>query len=320
MTNKQILSAANSRLNEATYNPKKLILIHAGITALVTLLGSILSHLMTNSMDNAVGLAGIGTRTGLSFFRTILLLATTVAMPFWSLGYTRAAVLYAKGDTPKPSDLLTGFRRFFPALRMMLIQMAAIFVVLFLTVQLATTVFMVSPLGLMFMEQTEGILSPDMPMSEAILTEEVMEQLMPSLTPVYIIWAVLSLVALLFLSYRFRFAAYALMDEAAGARAAFRLSFHGTRRRWRQLVKLDLRFWWYYGLALLIALVSYLDVLLPMLGVAMDAEVAFWVFYLLGQVCNLALQIFCTPKIQTAYALFFRLPKAENLCYDRLRN
>ena len=50
--------------------------------------------------------------------------------------------------------------------------------------------------------------------------------------------------------------------------------------------------------------VSYLDVLLPKLGIVINAEAAFWVFYLLGQLCNLALHIFCTPKVQTTSALF----------------
>ena len=304
MENKTIIETAQGRLNAAAYNPKKLILIHAGITALVTLLGSILTHLLTMQMDNATGLSGVDTRTGLSFFRTILLLVTTVAMPFWQLGYIRASVLYAKGETPTPTDLLTGFRRFFPVLRLKLIQLLAIFAVLFLTVQLATTLFMLSPFGLIFMEQTDGILTPDMIMSEALFSEEMMAKLMPSLYPVYIIWAVLALVVLLFLSYRFRFAEYNLMDEAAGARASLRLSFRQTRRRCKQLFKLDLCFWWYYGLAFVIALISYLDVLLPRLGVPMNAEVGFWAFYLLGQICNLTLHIFCTPKVQTAYAIF----------------
>ena len=306
MTNRTYLDTATARLKSASYNPKKLILLHAGIAALVTLLGSLSSHLMTNSMDAATGLAGIGTRTGLSFFRSILLFATTLAMPFWDLGYTRAAVLYAKGDTPTPGDLLTGFRRFLPAFRMMLIQTVAIFAVLFLTVQLATTLFMLSPFGLLFMEQLDGILTPDMMTSEAMMNEEMMQKLMPSLTPVYILWAVLTLAALIFLTYRFRFASFALMDDGQGAIAAFRLSFRKTKRRCKQLFKLDLHFWWYYALAFAIAVLSYLDVILPMLGVAINAEVAFWVFFLLGQICNLSLHIFCTPKLQTTYALFFQ--------------
>ena len=83
MTNRTILDTATARLNAATYSPKRLIFLHAGIAALATFLGSLATYLMTNSMDNAVGLAGLGTRTTLSFFRALLLLLTTVAMPFW---------------------------------------------------------------------------------------------------------------------------------------------------------------------------------------------------------------------------------------------
>lgn len=304
MTNKQILSAANARLKSAAYSPRKLIAIHAGIAAGATFLGSLVSYLMTKSMDAAVGLAGLDTRTILSFFQSILLMTVAVAMPFWDLGYSRAAVLYAKDETPTPRDLLCGFRRFLPALRMMLIEMLAIFAVLFLTVQLATTLFMLSPLGLNFMQVAEPFMDSNMLMSEALLQEDVMTQLLPSLMPVYILWGVLALIALIFLFYRFRLASFALMDNAQGALAAFRISNQKTRGKRLQLFQLDLHFWWYYVLSLLTTAVSYLDMVLPKLGITLNADVAFWLFFCLGLAGSFLLRLLAAPKLQTAYAQF----------------
>ncbi len=299
MTNKSILEKANSCLKEATYAPKKLIFLHAGVAAAVTFLGSLISYLTTHSMDAAVGLAGLDTRTALSFFRSLLLMATAVALPFWDLGYNRAAVLYAKGQTPTPPDLLCGFRRIFPALRMMLLRLMVVGAVGFLSVQAATLLFMLSPLSLKLKGQLESLV-----LADATLTEEVAAELMPQMVPVYILWAVIALALLIPLFYRFRLADLALMDHAPGARAAFQISNAKTRGRRLQLFKLDLHFWWYYALSLLIAAVSYLDIILPRLGVTLSEDVGFWVFFLLGLLGNLALHIFCTPKVQTAYALF----------------
>ena len=299
MTNRTILEKANSCLKSATYCPRKLIAIHAGVAALVSLLGSLISYITTKSMDAAVGLAGLDTRTYLSFFQSLLLTVTAVALPFWDLGYNRAAVLYARGETPAPGDLLCGFRRIFPALRMMLLRLVVVGAVGFLSVQAATLLFMLSPLSDNLMGQLESPL-----LAETVLTEELAKELIPQMVPVYILWAVIALCLLIPLFYRFRLADLALMNEAQGARAAFAVSSAKTRGRRLQLFQLDLHFWWYYILSLLTAAVSYLDLVLPKLGIAINEDLAFWVFFLLGLLGNLALQIFCKPKILTAYALF----------------
>lgn len=299
MSNKELIGKAGTCLQNAAYSPKKLIFLHAGISVLTTFLGSLVSYLMTNSMDAASGLAGLDTRTMLSFIQTLLLFATVLALPFWELGYTRAAVLYAKNETPGPWDLFAAFRRFFPVLRKMLLQTAVIFAVLFFSLQAATLLFAFSPLSLPLMGKLESLA-----LTETTLTEELLAELMPDLMPAYILWAVLAVGVLIFLFYRFRFADLALMSGAPGARAAFRISSRQTRGRRLQLLKLDLHFWWYYGLMLLCAAVSCLDDILPVLGVAVNKDIAFWLFFCLGQLLTLALHIFFTPKVQTSYALF----------------
>ena len=295
MDNKTIIETAQGRLNAATYSPKRLALLHAGITAVVTLLCAIITHLLSGSMDTAVGLAGLNTRTALRFIQTALLLLVAVALPFWELGYTRAAILYAKGQTPQPPDLLYGFRRFLPAVGLMLIRAFAVSVAAFLCLQLAVMLFAMSPWAteaLTLLQQVGG------PNNDAILLS-----LQNELVPVYGIWGILIILVILFLYYRFRLADIYLLEGANPIKALYE-SLRRTRYDWRQLVCLDFRFWLFYlGLGLCMGL-SYLDLLLPYLGVRLNPEVAFWSFTVLGQIGNVALLTTFAPKAQTAYAIF----------------
>ena len=295
MDNKTIIETAQGRLNAATYSPKRLALLHAGITAVVTLLCAIITHLLTGSMDTAGGLAGLSTRTALRFIQTALLLAVTAALPFWELGYTRAAILYAKDQTPTPPDLLYGFRRFFPALGLMLIRAFAVSVAAFMCLQLAVMLFAMSPWAteaLTLLQQVGG------PNDEATILS-----LQNELVPVYGIWGILIILVILVLFYRFRLADIYLLEGANPIKALYE-SLKRTRYDWRQLVCLDFRFWLFYlGLGLCMGL-SYLDLLLPYLGINLNPEVAFWVFTVLGQIGNVALLTTFAPKAQTAYAIF----------------
>lgn len=295
MTIGTLLEKVKSNLQSATYCPKKLSFLHAAITAAVTLLCAILTHLLTGSMDAAAGLAGLNTRTALRFVQTLLMFAVTLGLPFWELGYTRAAILYAKGETAQPRDLLYGFSRFFPALSLMLIRAFAVALTGFVCLQLAVMVFAMSPWAtqaLQLMQQLGGVNN-----------EEIMLSLQAELTPVYGIWGILIIVALLFLYYRFRLADIYLLEGKRPIPALYQ-SLRRTRYDWRQLVKIDLHFWVFYlGLGLCMGL-SYLDLLLPYLGINLNPEVAFWIFTILGQLGNIFLLTTFSPKAQTAYALF----------------
>ena len=295
MENQTIIEKATANLNAAAYCPRRLAFFHAGITAAVTLLLAVITHLLTGSMDAAAGLAGLGARTALSFAQTALMLAVTFALPFWQLGYTRAAILYARGETPNPRDLLYGFRRFFPALGLMLIRAFAVALTAFFCLQLAVVVFSMSPWATDALQLLQQVGGPN--------NEEIMTALQSELTPVYGIWGILIIAAVLVLYYRFRLADIYLL-EGKGPISALYGSLRRTRYDWRQLVRLDFRFWLFYLGYFLCAGLSYLDLLLPYLGVNLNPELAFWLFNILGQLGNVALLTAFSPKIQTAYAIF----------------
>lgn len=305
MDNQTLLSRADHCLATADYRPQRLALWHSGLAAAVTLLSSLVNYLLTNQMDASAGLSGLELRTALRFIQSILLFLTAFALPFWQLGYTRASVLYAQNQTPVPRDLTAGFRKILPALRLMLIRGIAVAAVVMAALQLSTVVYMLTPFSLGFLEQAEALMA-----NQTEITEEMVAQLLPTLTPVYILWALVSLGLLLPLFYRFRLADYALMDNAPGAIASLKASARQTKGRCKQLFLLDLHFWWYYGLTLLSLGLSYLDVLLPYLGISLQPDLAFWLSAVLGQLSGTVLFTCFAPKVQTAYAIF-AIPESQ---------
>jgi hypothetical protein len=124
----------------------------------------------------------------------------------------------------------------------------------------------------------------------------------------------LALVLLVPLLYRFRLAEYAIVNHK-GIRAipAMVVSAHLMRRRCWQMVKLDLRLWWYYALKGLCVLLCYLELLLEATGVRLpvDGEVLAFATYLLYLIALLAVETAFRPQVQTAYAVAYETYMAQ---------
>lgn len=259
---RNLKSTAAERISAASYSPRRLALIHTGAAVILSLLLTIINYLLAGGMENTGGLAGIGTRSLLATAQTVLLMAGSVALPFWDFGFYRASLNITRQESATPATLLTGFRRFGPTLRLLLLRALMTVGVSLACVEAATTIFMLTPLSNGFWEQAETIIK-----AGTEVTPEVVQSLMPFLTPVYILSGILACVILIPLLYRFRLADYAIMDDdATGALAAMKKSNHLLRGKKLAMFKLDLSFWWYYGLLLLAMAVSYGDTLLPLLG------------------------------------------------------
>lgn len=297
---------AADRLSAAPYSPRKLALLHSGAAVAVSLLMTLVSFLLTQQMDGTGGLSGMTTRAVLSFAQTILLIAGTVAMPFWEFGFYRAALHISRNEPATPATLLSGFRRFGVVLRLLLLRAALVTGILFICLQASTILFMLSPWSALTMETAEQLLA-----SGAAMEEAAMAQMMQTMYPLYILLAILIGVLLLPILYRFRLSDWAVMDDTHSALRAMKLSaywMHGNRK-W--LFRLDLSFWWYYALLGLASLVAYGDLLLPAFGVHLNTDVAFFVFYLLSAAVQLVAAWQFAPQVQTTYALAYHALRAE---------
>ena len=292
--------------------PRKVVLAFAGIMTLVAAGLTVLSFWLGQQISNAGGLSNLGTRTMLSTAQMVLPLVQMVVLMSLELGYRHAMMRISRRQYADQTDLKVGFRKFFPLLRLTLLQSVVYFAIGFLTYQVAVILYMFSPwagqltdLILPLMEG--GMVDPAAMMSDVFLT-----QAAPLVMPMFLIWGVLFLVGMIPVSYRLRFSQYALLDDSRGsALAAINASARMTRGNCKKLFRLDLSFWWYYLVSILVSLLGYLDTLLPMLGIRLplNGTVAFFLCYGVYLAATFAMVYFLRNGIECTYIMAY-----DSLC------
>lgn len=300
--------AAASRLSQAQYSPRKLVLIHSGISLGAAVLISVLHYIITWQIDsNAGGLSGMQLRSMLETAASVLQSAYTIVSPFWQLGITYAVLCIARGRYAGPGDLLEGFRRFGPVLRLRLLQIVLYAVIAIPCVYAAAIIFSVTPWAqpLMELAMTDAAAAMDV---QSILSSLSDAQMLQITVSIMVIFLVLYLAVLIPISYRFRMADLLIMDKpGTGAFQAMRESSRLTKGSRFQLFRLDLSFWVYYVLQVPIMLLAYADVLLPALGVTLpfSETVAYFLFYILYALAQLALNCWMYAHVATTQAVAY---------------
>lgn len=145
------------------------------------------------------------------------------------------------------------------------------------------------------------------------LDSQVLMQIFWSMAPFLFLPA---LIVMVLLSYRLRMAQFLLMERPEfGAVFAVVTSFRLTKKNCLRLFMLDLRFWWFYVLDMVVLVLCYGDLILPLMGVelGMNGVLASFLFYALALVCQIVLYMWQKPQIITSYALFYDdlLPRQE---------
>lgn len=306
---KQLLLEADDAVKSAAYSPRKLVLIHSGLLAGVYLLALALQYGLSQASGGAGGLAGLGTQAMLETAQVVLTLAVQILSPFWEAGLVLAALMLFRRQNPGPRVLLSGFSRLGPVLRLLILEAIVYFAVVLVSAHVGSFFYMLSPASQPLTELTEQLMQAgsDAAMQEILqsLDQHALMSLLLGMLPYILIPALLLMIPL---SYRLRLAQFVVMDEPrVGALYALSQSMRLMRRRCKRLFLLDLRFWWFYALELVVLAVCYGDVLLPYLGVslAMSPEAASLVFYAVGLALQLALHWWTKPQVMTAYAGFY---------------
>ena len=296
------------RLEEASYPPRHLALLHSGIALVCSLALTVVTYLLSRQISGTGGLAGIGTRTVLQSIQSVLSTALTVGMPFWEFGFIAAAMGYARQEGVGPKDLLTGFRRFGPILRLLLLQMVIYGLIAVAVTQIASTVVMMSPFGAGMLDVMQTLSGNTEFMQTGVFPEEMMEQLLKAAIPVYVVAGALFLAASIPVAYRLRLARYMVLDaERPRALACLLQSNRAMKGNCLALFKLDLSFWWYWALQGVCSLLAFGDVLLPLVGIELPfgADGAMFLFYGLQLAGSLALAWAWRAPVETAYALAY---------------
>lgn len=310
---------AKDLLGRAEYSPKKLVLIHTAVSLGASLLMTVLNYLFSLQIADTGGLGGLGLRSMLTTAQSVMEMAVLAILPFWEFGLVYAALRWAKGETAGMTDLLQGFRRFGAVLGFQFFSCALFLALAIALFYFSTTVFMLTPWAAPLLELFAPIATPSATAEEieALLTPELMQQAASTMTPLFILFSILFLVVAIPLFYRLRLSQFAVM-EGTGAVKSMVQSIRITQRNSLQLLKLDLHFWWYYLLQVLCLAVSFGDVFLLQLGITLpvSADVGYFLFYVLGALCQLVLLWQAQAPLLTTYGLAYRAfkgtpPKAE---------
>lgn len=317
---KSLISEAKEAVSAASYPPKKLALIHAGAAAAVSLAVALLTYFLDIGIGNTGGLSGMGTRAVLETAQSVLQLLLNVLSPFWALGFIAVALGLAHRQQTTPHTLMSGLRRWGPALRMLILQGIIYFVVAFVAIQIGSVIYTLTPASQQLDALVEDLLAAGTTDADALtaLLEELdsatLMNILLGMLPFLLIPLALLLIPVV---YRMRLAQYVLMDQPQfGALYAIMQSFRLTKGNCLNLFKLDIRYCWYYILEVLVVVLSMGDILLPAFGVPlnMSTVTASIVFYVLALLTQLALYAWKKPQIYTTYALFYDrlLPRQQS--------
>lgn len=298
---KSIQKDARLFLAAGPTNYIKLTLVFLAVMLGAQLLSGLVTFVTGLMMQNAGGLSGLGTRTVLNSVDAVAALAVNLLAPLWAIGYTHCAIGLARQDAMEPQHLTEGFYRFFVILRLALAQAVVYVVVFSLVTNLSSILFMMLPIS----ENALAVAEPYITDPEAVatMTQADAAAFLRAMWPLMAITAVVAALLLIPLFYSFRMCNFRIMDnERPGALLTTMQSRRMMKGNRIALFKLDLSFWWYYGLILLIYAAATLpSFLLPDLDkntltlccIAIECLAIFFLEYK------------CMPFVQTSYAVFY---------------
>lgn len=301
---------------------RKTVLLHSGISMAALVIVMVLDLLLESAVAQTGGLAGIGTRSVLQTLQGILSTVVNILLPFWEIGIFYTTIRVVRQQPQEYSMLTRGFHRAGPLIRywlLLIVILMAVAMVCSNAVMLFAMFFPV-PDSLNTALSQIDITAIETP--EQLMELLPMDQLIGYMLPILIVFALVYCGILIHLSYRFRMSQYLLVDEdKVGAVAALGMSNQLTKNNKWNLFRLDLSFWWYYGLQFLIMSVAYSPELLSLTGVTLPASsgVASFLFYLLYALLTLALSWWAGAYVQTSYACAYaqlRTPPEEHPCIE----
>lgn len=318
---REIRQTARYALDSARGNPRQVVLVYGGITCLLSLISTLITYYLNSEIANTGGLSNMGLRSVLTTLSLVLPYAQIVISMGLMVGYQSAMLYAARGGTADLRTLRQGFRRIVPLISATIWQGLIYTGIVFLAVYASAWIFAFFPGYSAFMETSAPIVEAIYATGTAAdVDPAILYAALEQMLPMLVIFALLSVAALIPVSYLFRMSIFCIIDaERPGGLAALRESRRMMRRNRMNLFRLDLGFWWYYLLQTLVGLVAYGDVLLPMAGITLPFSDT--VSYFLFLILYLALQlvIYCcfmnrvTVTYATAYEALRPKPQAKGV-------
>lgn len=314
---RSVCEAADRSLRQAGEDPKKLLFIYLGIVTGLSLICSGLSVVLSNRIADTGGLSNLRLRSVLSTGQTILPLIQMLAALGLEMGYATVMLQVSRDQKVTRDTLFSGFRHFFPLLWATLLQYLLYVGVAFMCVYLSCYIFLMLPASQPFYELVMPMVESASVLSGTIeLDEATIMAAYDTMTPMLLIFLGLYLLVFVPMHYNYRMVIYRLIDQPhPRALMALHESRVMMRRNRLALFKLDLHFWWFYALQLLIVAVCYGDLLLSLCGITLpfSGTASYFVFLCLSLAVQFAGYYFTMNRVSVTYATAYEalLPRQE---------
>ena len=301
---KYLKKKASNRLQSGN-DPKKVVLVYAGIAALSSLVVTVVQDLLDSRISQTGGIQNIGTRSMLTTADTVLTIAQLLLVMCLTLGYTGSMLRIARGQYASPNSLKAGGERIWVLLRTRLLQMLIITAAAFALCFLVINVCLLTPLSNRVIA-VMGTVS-----AEVLLADDLaLIGFYSAMLPIILIYLVTLVPLLWYFSCTYRMVDYLLIDRPQlGAFGALRESRRMMQGNMKMMLRVDLSFWWYYLLQALVSVLVYLNMVLALFSIGLPPEVLYWGTVVLYLAADFALRYFFSNKVAVTYALFY-----DSLC------
>lgn len=301
---KYLKKKASNRLQSGN-DPKKVVLVYAGIVALSSLVVTVVQDLLDSQISQTGGIQNIGTRSMLTTADTVLTIAQLLLVMCLTLGYTGSMLRIARGQYASPNSLKAGGERIWVLLRTRLLQMLIMTAAAFALCFLVVNVCLLTPLSNRVIA-VMGTVSAEELLSNSLA----LIALYSAMLPIMLIYLVALVPLLWYFSCTYRMVDYLLIDRPQlGAFGVLRESRRMMQGNMKMMLRVDLSFWWYYLLQALVSVLVYLNMVLAPFAIGLPPEVLYWGTVVLYLAADFALRYFFSNKVAVTYALFY-----DSLC------
>lgn len=301
---KYLKKKASNRLQSGN-DPKKVVLVYAGIVALSSLVVTVVQDLLDSQISQTGGIQNIGTRSMLTTADTVLTIAQLLLVMCLTLGYTGSMLRIARGQYASPNSLKAGGERIWVLLRTRLLQMLIMTAAAFALCFLVVNVCLLTPLSNRVIA-VMGTVSAEELLSNGLA----LMGLYSAMLPIILIYLVALVPLLWYFSCTYRMVDYLLIDRPQlGAFGVLRESRRMMQGNMKMMLRVDLSFWWYYLLQALVSVLIYLNMVLALFAIGLPPAVLYWGTVVLYLAADFALRYFFSNKVAVTYALFY-----DSLC------
>ncbi len=288
---------ADDAMKAASYNSRKLVVIHVGVTILLSLVLMLLDWVLEQGVGSTGGLSGMGNRAVLRTIQSVLQLGQSVVLPFWQAGWVLTSLRLYRRQQVAPKTLACGFFAFGPVLRMLLAEGVIIMAVSMIAAYIGAFVFLMTPWAEPLML---AVMDPAMTEATLLAAVEAVT------VPMTVICMIVMLIAVLPVLFFLRQSMYLLMwQPRAGAFRCMLGSVRMMGRRIWVMLRLDLSFWWFYALEALCVLLSFGNVVLQLCGITLGAW-ADYAFMLTSSAAQLTVYVLFKARVDVTYAAAFQ--------------